>query len=179
VGQTVSEDERFRTERTWLRGIATGRYALVLQFAAGMAPFEEMFLPGATIAATLAYWPGAFPQRALLQERHADGERVARLPGFEDIAAFLDSAASAYARQPFLERLCCTARDVAVLHDEGGFAICDRKGATLPIAGRDEWMLLALSGGRPVDVAGEWNGRALFPLSVAAEGVFHELREHE
>jgi len=40
-------------------------------------------------------------------------------------------------------------------------------------------MLLAVSGGRPVDIAGEWNGRVLFPLSVAAEGSFHPLRGEE
>src|SRR5207248_8057968 len=30
VGQIVSEDERFRSQRTWLRGLRSGRYALVL-----------------------------------------------------------------------------------------------------------------------------------------------------
>ena len=51
--------------------------------------------------------------------------------------------------------------------------------ATLPLAGFDNWMLLAVSGGRPVDIAGEWNGRVLFPLAVAAEGTFHALRGEE
>jgi SWIM zinc finger len=179
VGQTVSEDERFRSQRTWLRGLRTGRTALVLQFAPGSAPFEETLVPGSTIAATLAFWPGAFPQRALLYERR-DGAHTAvtRLPGFDDVAAFLDSAAAAYARQPFLERLCCTIRDVMPFCEEKHF-IRDRAGSTLPLAGFDNWMLLAVSGGGPVDIAGEWNGRVLFPLSVAAEGSFHPLRGEE
>ena len=180
VGQIVSEDERFRSQRTWLRGLQTGRYALVLQFAAGNAPFEETLVPGSRIVATLAFWPGAFPQRALLLMRGtADGTAAAELPGFDDVAGFLDSAAGAYARQPFLERLCCTLRGVTPLYEDKGFAVRDRQGATLSLAGRDHWKLLALSGGRPVDLAGEWNGRTLFPLGAVAEGLFHPLRSEE
>jgi SWIM zinc finger len=179
VGQIVSEDERFRSQRTWLRGLRSGRYALVLQFAPGTAPFEETLLPGSTIAATLAFWPGAFPQRALIHERGAaQAKPVERLPGFEDVAAFLDSAAAAYSRQPFLERICCTIRGVMPFCEEKHF-VRDQRGATLPLAGFDNWMLLAVSGGRPVDIAGEWNGRVLFPLAVAAEGTFHPLRGEE
>jgi hypothetical protein len=179
VGQIVSEDERFRSQRTWLRGLRSGRYGLVLQFAPGTAPFEETLLPGSTIPATLAFWPGAFPQRALIHERRdAPGTPVQRLPGFEDVAAFLDSAAAAYSRQPFLERLCCTIRGVMPFCEEKHF-VRDQHGATLPLAGFDNWMLLAVSGGRPVDIAGEWNGRVLFPLAVAAEGTFHALRGEE
>jgi SWIM zinc finger len=179
VGQIVTEDERFRSQRTWLRGLRSGRYALVLQFAPGAAPFEETLLPGSTVAATLAFWPGAFPQRALIHERRdAQQTPVQRLPGFEDVAGFLDSAAAAYSRQPFLERLCCTVRGVMPFCEEKHF-VRDQRGATLPLAGFDNWMLLAVSGGRPVDIAGEWNGRVLFPLAVAAEGTFHALRGEE
>ena len=179
VGQIVSEDERFRSQRTWLRGLRSGRYALVLQFAPGAVPFEETLLPGSTLSATLAFWPGAFPQRALIHERREVPETaVQRLPGFEDVASFLDSAAAAYARQPFLERLCCTVRDVMPFCVETHF-VSDRRGAALPLAGFDNWLLLAVSGGRPVDIAGEWNGRVLFPLGVAAEGTFHALRSEE
>ena len=179
VGQIVSEDERFRSQRTWLRGLRSGRYALVLQFAPGAVPFEETLLPGSTLSATLAFWPGAFPQRALIHERREVPETaVQRLPGFEDVASFLDSAAAAYARQPFLERLCCTVRDVMPFCVETHF-VSDRRGAALPLAGFDNWLLLAVSGGRPVDIAGEWNGRVLFPLGVAAEGTFHALRGEE
>ncbi|MFL5457530.1 MAG: SWIM zinc finger family protein [Myxococcales bacterium] len=178
VGQTVTEDERFRTQRTWLRGVTKGRYALVLQFAPGEAAFEQTFVPGSTFTAALAFWPGAFPQRALVQE-WGDAVEAAgtRLPGFDDVARFLDSAASAYARQPLLDRLCCTLRDVSASYAGGGFAVSDRNGATLPLGGEHHWRLLAVSGGGPVDVAGEWNGHTLFPLSAVAEGTFHELGE--
>jgi hypothetical protein len=36
----------------------------------------------------------------------------------------------------------------------------------------DHWLLLALSGGHPVDVAGEWDGAAILPLGVVADGAY-------
>jgi hypothetical protein len=159
VGQTVTEDERFRSLRTWLRGITSGRCALVLQFAPGEAAFAETFVPGSTFTAALAFWPGAFPQRALVQEWGDALEAAAtRLPGFDDVAGFLDSAASAYARQPFLERLCCTLREVSPIREPSGFALVP---GALRTAASTTGCSSRCPRGRPVDLAGEWNGHAL------------------
>lgn len=181
VGQLLTEDERFRSQRSWLLGLRTGRRALVLQFAVGRAPFAEQLVPGSRLEATLAFFQGAHPQRALVHSRRATLPGLpAALPGFfESAAAFLDDAAQALARQPFLDRLCCPLRAVTPLCTAGGFLLRDRDGAGLPLHGGDHWKLLALSGGRPLDVACEWNGRALLPLGAIADGAFHGLRSEE
>ena len=45
--------------------------------------------------------------------------------------------------------------------------IIDEAGAALPLAEREsQWTLLAVSGGNPVTIAGEWNGREVLPLTV-------------
>lgn len=177
VGQHVFDDERFRTQRTWLLGRQSGRRALVLQFAAGRAAFPEALLPGSVVEAKLAFWPSAYPQRALVQERRATLPSLGdRLPGFETAEAFLDDVSTALAAQPWLDRFCCLLRDATPRVEDAGFSLRDGRGVCLPLAGHDHWKLLALSGGRPVDVCGEWDGRALHPLSAAAEGGFHALR---
>jgi hypothetical protein len=43
------------------------------------------------------------------------------------------------------------------------------------IAGVDPWRLLALSGGHPLDLTGEWDGAALIPLGAFMRGEFHPL----
>jgi hypothetical protein len=37
------------------------------------------------------------------------------------------------------------------------------------------WKLLALSGGYPITIFGEWNGRSLLPISAWADGRHVEL----
>jgi hypothetical protein len=54
----------------------------------------------------------------------------------------------------------------------------DASGAAVPLTRSFEhaWALFSISGGQPVTVFGEWDGRALRPLSVWAEGRFISLK---
>ena len=170
LGQFVDDDERFRIQRTWLKGLRSGRVAMILQFAAGMAPFGETFAPATHFEATLAFWPSAFPLRALVHARQA----VAvpwhdRLPGADRFASCLDDAAAALGRLPWLGRHLCVVCDVVpVVGPEERWSLVDRDRAALPLAGTGTWSLLALSGGNPIDVAAEWDGRVLRPLFAAS-----------
>ena len=179
LGQRVTVEDQLRAQWTWLRGAHTGRAALVLQFAHGGARFENLLAPGTHQEADLVYWPSVWPQRALMRERRGSPAPLrGRLPGAPVLAAFLDEVATATARQPWLERFPCAVREVVPVRDEAGnWLVRDGAGAGLPLARGDHWQLLALSGGRPVDLAGEWDGEVLLPLSVVADDAFHLLRE--
>ena len=179
LGQRVTVEDKLRAQWTWLLGADTGRYALVLQYAAAGARFETLLLPGVRQAAELVYWPSASPQRALIRQRHgAPTPLTGPLPGAPSLAAFLDGVAEATARRPWLERFPCALRGVVPLHGEGsGWLVRDGEGMAVPLAPGEHWRLLALSGGAPVDLAGEWDGEALLPLGVLADGAYHLLRE--
>jgi hypothetical protein len=170
LGQFIDEDERFRIQRTWLQGIGSSRVAMILQFAAGMAPFGDTFAPATHFEATLAFWPSAFPLRALVHVR----KTVAvpwhdRLPGADSFRAFLLIAAHALGRQPWLGRLLCVVRDVIpVVGEDERWSLVDRDHVAMALGGTGTWSLLAISGGHPIDVAGEWDGRVLRPLFAAA-----------
>jgi hypothetical protein len=179
LGQRVTVEERLRTQWTWLCGARAGRGALVLQFAHGSAPFENLLVPGTHQEAELVYWPSSWPQRALVRLRRGGPAPLrGRLPGAQDLAAFLDEVATATARHPWLERVPGALREVIPWRDEtGNWLVRDRAGAGLPLARGEYWQLLALSGGRAVDLTGEWDGEALLPLGVVVDDAFHPLRE--
>jgi len=177
LGQWVDSQERGLEQRTWLQGTHSGRLALVLQFSFANQPFPESFIPGSSFDAELHFYPGAYPVRARVAERA--GEPVAtheRLPGCESVEAFLSARAEAVSRQPWLDRLACILRDVTpVCATVDSWWARDASGAGLPLDGSDHWRLLALSGGQPVDLIGEWDGEALLPLGMIAEGIFTPL----
>lgn len=166
LGQFVDEDERFRVQRTWLKGGRSGRVAMILQFAAGTAPFGDTFAPATHFEATLAFWPSAFPLRALVHARTTVAKAwEERLPGADSFAACLREAADALGRQPWLGRLPCVVREVVpVIGQDERWSLVDRDRAAIPLGGTGTWSLLAISGGHPIDVAGEWDGRVLRPL---------------
>jgi hypothetical protein len=178
LGQRVDEEERVRAQRTWLLGETTGRRALILQFAVGDGGFPALFAPGTRFAADLAFWPGAWPQRALVKERRGATEPAGplpALPGTESAGAFLEETAAALARQPWLDRFPCALRGVVPVAAGDVFMIRDAEGRTLPLVRGDHWKLVALAGGRPLDVTAEWDGLALAPLCALAEGAWHHL----
>jgi hypothetical protein len=96
-----------------------------------------------------------------------------------DIEGFLRGYAQALARQPWIERFPAVLGGVvpALVGDAAAeqFQVIDGGGRAVPLAGGGHWKLFALSGGHPVDLFGEWNGRALLPLGALAEGAYHAL----
>ena len=177
IGQRTEDEGRIRVQRTWLLGLGTARYALVLQFAVGLAPFAESWITGTCVAARVRYWPSAHPSRALMEERRATAERwTGEVPGFAGFDDVLAATASALAAQPWLDRFPCMVRDVRPAGTATrGWHLVDAAGRALPLAPRDHRRLLALSGGDPVHVTAEWDGDVLFPLSAIIGGAFERL----
>jgi hypothetical protein len=178
LGQTVEDAERGRAQRTWLLGATTRRSALLLQFSFAGAPFSVHYPLGNCQKAELAYWPGVQPQRALVVAYQGEVEQVTeQLPGLETIEAFLGDVANTLARFPWRDRFLCALCQVTPVYDatNGRWHICDQQGQALPLTRGEHWQLLALSGGAPIDFAGEWDGEALLPLGMLVDHCYHTL----
>jgi hypothetical protein len=173
VGQWVDEEDRVRTQRSWVVGRATKRTALVLQFSAGGQPFAESIVPGVEQKATLLFYPGAVPQRAkYLKREGAVAPISSRPPGAPTIDGWLAGVAEAVARQPWLMAFGVVLHDVRLLPQSEAWLAVDRDGRAIPLAGREHWRLLALGGGQAFDLAGEWDGYAVRPLGMYMDHVF-------
>jgi hypothetical protein len=176
LGQTLEDGERTRTQRTWLFGETTKRPAQILQFALPGASFEKSYPLGIRQRADLVFWPGASPQRALIENRHGAVQPIIdSLPGSETIDDFFASVANAKAKQPWQERFLCILRTVIPVYTNNTWCIRDQNGHALPLIRGNHWQLLAYSGGWPVDFAGQWDGEVVLPLCVLAEGTYHKL----
>ena len=162
------EQDRIRTRRTWLRGRKTGRYALVLGFAAAGQSLDDSLTVGTEADADLVFYPGAVPLRALVLTKHdtVDGAP----PAGDTIAGLLAGYAAALAEDPWLDGWPAVLDVTPARSPVAGLA--DAAGDALPLhpgAGYC-WPLFALSGGRPLTVAGEWTPRGLWPLTAWDEG---------
>ncbi len=178
LGQCIEQEERLRTQRTWLFGARSQRFALCLSFsAAPNQPLDVSLVPGAVIDADLVFYPGAKPLRALVKERRAaPGEVIIPLP-HGDMATAAAYAADCFLNNPWLERVPVALSKAVPQQRAHGWIVRDESGYCLPleISETKAWTLAALSGGRPVALAGEWKREAVRPLSVWAEGRFLRL----
>jgi len=168
LGRRDIDQERIRTRRVWLRGRKDGHPALVLSFAAtGLSPDDSLAV-GTEVDADLVFYPASVPLRAVVLTKHdtVDGHP----PPSDTIAALLAGHAAAFGEDPWLDSwpvvLDATPARSPVP------CLFDATGAALPLhpGAGDCWPLFALSGGRPVTLAGEWTPRGLWPLTAWDEG---------
>ncbi|MEM6793743.1 MAG: SWIM zinc finger family protein [Acidobacteriota bacterium] len=178
LGVSVEERESLRERRFWLRSSKGSRDALLLDFAHGTRPFENLLVPGTVVDLDLAYYPSAAPLRAVIKERHGEEEAAASAPGgAADFAAGLEEIASYLAANPWLARLPLALAEALPLYEEGRFQLEDGAGRRLPLhrSFQHGWSLLAFGGGRPLEIFGEWRGDSFLPLSCWTDGVFQSL----
>ncbi len=169
LGQHTWPEERLTARRSWLHGQQSGRTALILEFAFGSQSFATPLLVQSAYVGELAFYPGLLPLRAvpvaLTRQAQAAGER---LP-LHSAETLLDAYAAALARQPWLREFPAALRAVVTRSAAGTWEAYDADlGAALPLRLPDDqrgWHLLALSGGQPLALFGEWDGRALRVLS--------------
>jgi len=164
AARSDTREDRIEVRRHWLRGTASGRWALVLSFAAYRQSLDTSLTVGTAIDADLHRYPGP-ALRALVGERHGDPIEPARPPAV-DVVAACGAVGTMLAAEPWLDRVPFTV--TAAIADVGtGFALAD-EGGTLPLVaqGRSLATLLAVAGGGFVDVTCEWTSHGVVPLTV-------------
>ncbi len=172
VGQRSYDEEQLRVTRTWLHGRDTGRDALHVQFTRPGQPLETLLAAGAALDANLAFFPGAWPLRAIVKERRSSADRPKSAPGAADFADLLGRYSDALALNPWLPTFPAAIDSVVPLVTGDEWSLQDRAGRLMPICRQfeSEWKLLGISGGDPIDIFAEWDGDSLFPISVRSAG---------
>lgn len=186
LGTSDSMEGRLHRRRTWLHGQRSNRIVLLLTHSPTPFPVrgpaqEEggLVVPkgrdqfpewktGLTFEGTVHLFPGADPQRGLLTDWRLVPERPTALPRAGSIVAGLAECAAGLAAHPWREIFPVALRRVVPRREGDHWRLVDEEGAGLPLLDRGltPWRLLALSGGHPLDLFGEWDGRFFHPLTT-------------
>ncbi|MEO0985476.1 MAG: SWIM zinc finger family protein [Cyanobacteria bacterium J06639_14] len=178
LGKVVTEEENLQVQRVWLWGKTHRQTALVLNFAHGRQPLDVSLIPGTTFMGKLIFYPGTGIQRAFVDARE---EPLAHLLvqefGTDQIEPAIARYAQALSQNPWLVEFPLTLHQVVPRHQDDAWWLQDAGGQVLPLAPRFEqgWEILAVSGGQPLTVFGEWDGATLLPLSFWTETQFMTL----
>lgn len=161
LAQVVLElDTKLSERRVWLWGAESRRFALLQEFAYGGRGWERGWCRGKSHAATLRFFPGSVPLRALATEVGPELS-TATFPELIPDAA-LDTASACFAQNPWLPQVPLWL-DGATAWRQGESWNLDSPVGTVPLELSDEagWSLLAFSGGHAVRGIGEWDGARL------------------
>ena len=177
VGRAIAGEDRLKVQRTWLRGTATRQTCLVLDFAAGTQTLDQSLITGTHFEADIRFYPGAKPLRGLVAAKRSEPAPLDQLGGDDSIATALREYAALLGASPFFDRAPMTLDRVMPRRETAGWFLVDPEGVGLRITGGPAcWRILAMSGGRPLSVFGEWDGTRLNPLSAFGGGEFANLQ---
>lgn len=183
LSHTIESEETLLSQRVWLYGVQTRRYALILNFAhpSSRQSLDNFWRPGAAVLANLFYYAGVTPLRAI-----ATAIQPLNLPTDVIVGAPIAAALSGYQRElaqnPWLNRYPLLLADVVV-----GFAPASSLGCewfvydgaqrmlSLSRKSKRQWQLLSLSGGAPIQLFGEWLDDGLLPLGLWQAGRYWPL----
>lgn len=168
IAQVEKLEENLRMRRTWLLGQNTAKTVLLLDFAFGTkADFEEKWQVGKFIQATIVFYPGAYRQRALVKNFEPSSSSFAP-SGFHSWEAFATSYAAALSQNPWIKPYPVLMEQIIPLKNGSQLLLVDKTGKQLPAKSPENemWKLLAVSGGEPIKLFGEWDNQWIQPLSV-------------
>lgn len=172
LGQRTTGEEGLRVRRTWLQGQRTSKGALVLEFAAPGQHLALDLLPATRVEAELIFYPSNYPLRAAVKKRGNTIRSPQGFGGYETSDDLLTTYAEALAFNPWLEAIPAPLQTVVPVHRAEQWLLRDSNSRLLSLKSDSTsgWKLLALSGGYPITIFGEWNGRSLLPISAWADG---------
>jgi hypothetical protein len=170
-------EDRIEVRRVWLRGRASGDWAMVLSFAAYGNQLDDSLVVGTEVHADVYRYPGALGLRALVGRRYDQPDHQpsaqrtisnlhADVGGVVTVRGACDEVGAAVAVEPWIDRYPATLR-AAPARRRGAWVLADHTGS-VPIsnAAADVTTLLACSGGAPVTITAEWTPRGFVPLTV-------------
>ena len=179
LGVREDGEARLRSQRTWLRGLHSGAFVLLLEFAAGGQPMPVPNMVGSLLAAELVAYPGSPPWRVLVEgsispEVDIEVVRAASAGSADRLSTGLERIGTWRAANPFAGPLPLHARDVQILRHPTptglwSLLLVHEDGVLPARSDADVNQILARTGGHPVTIAGEHTSEGVHLLSVHAE----------
>lgn len=170
--KTTTEDDLL-SQRTYLYGTQSGRYALILNFAHRTAPALPFIgLPGAVVTARLVFYPGTAPYRAILPDSSTNTTPSAGItPDFlPDWSAAQQHLTDTLTQSPFAAKIPQTISNLRLAAVGETVYLKDNQGLYWPVDAAWPrsacWQLLALTAGQPVPMTVLRHETTVLPLGA-------------
>jgi hypothetical protein len=167
MGKQVTKDETLTVERNWLYGVATNRYALVLQFIIRGQGAQFALTPGLFIQAELAFFPSVMPLRAIVK-RQINADKADQYKGFVNWQEVLDAQTAYYSQLPFGSERPFIVEQLKPVYHNKQWWLQDSNNNLMEIKHQYDgiWKLLSLSGGAPLNMAVVGREKQYEPIGV-------------
>jgi hypothetical protein len=175
LSKTQEEEGNLVTERIWLWGVQSQRFALILNFYAGNQLAPNMMVAGTTLVGELAFFPSVTPLRALIKAQAAIEPHCAAVSGQQTIGEMHAVIASSLAQNPFVEQVPMVGKGMRMSWQQGRWYLVDAGQQAMALSNDDAdgWGIVARTGGREFDCFGLYENEAIALHGIWIEGTYH------
>ena len=169
AGESRTREDRITVQRTWLAsaGPAPVTWAMVLAFGAFGNEVTTEYQVGTTMDADIHWYPGGITLRAIVGRTTGASAIATSGPAPTSVADAVAAYGWALAGEPWLERYPVSVAATPAPLGNGRWVLSDATGA-LPLSPGFTRIaeIVAVSGGHPVRIVGEWSADGLLPLTM-------------
>lgn len=167
IGQIEGSEEGLRNRRTWLVEKESGQFGLVLEFAWGDQSFETNWDTGKSYQGDAYFYPGAIQQRMILQNVQPGSLLRSNWPVIREWDELFAQRAQLLGQHPWLSQLPVVLHGIPVFSEEKWLLVDSKKECINFDTYTDgHWTIMALSGGHPIQLFGEWTGESFRVMSA-------------
>ncbi len=147
--------------KTWLRGIHKNRFALIVEYDYTNAGFSFHWQLGRIYQADMYFFPRTIPLRAIAGQTTLTTKKIEDIKGINNFIDFKNKYQNYLAQQPWLSNIPELFLQVSPIKIEKRFYLLDQYQQTIALENDElkNWKAIAVSGGHPLDIFGEWDGR--------------------
>ncbi|MFY7963386.1 MAG: SWIM zinc finger family protein [Chitinophagaceae bacterium] len=169
IGKKTNEEDNITTERNWLYGINTQTYALVLQFSVRGQGITFSLTPGMMVDAELVFYPSVKPLRAIIKNYSQMQQNIA-VKGFAGWQHIVETQTEISADLPFFTERPYIVQQLMPVNFDGKWCLKDATDflMQMPDSFLNHYKLLAISGGKPLDMAVKGRENIFEPIGVWA-----------
>lgn len=170
-------DDYLTTSSTWLYGVHSQRFALVLEFYTKNQLPSEVFICGNTLQAELCFYPSLIPLRALVKQQVSQVMGVTLSNGVATVEEIKNHMANLYSLSPFVEKIPFIFTGFAIILKDKHWYITDTCSKALQIANIEDecWEMAAVTKGEKLNGFALYENNTMYILSYEFANTFYNF----
>ncbi len=171
IGRQTTQEDDITVQRNWLYGCASGRYALILNFAYRTAGIETTLVPATASRAKLVFFPSNAPFRAIVKQHLENKSYIPQaIEGIENWEVAQDYYVDILAQNPWADDVPMLVENLNFVPNQNQWFLQDSLGNIMPFSPDFDpnkiLQLLAISGGEPLSLFVLRQDMYIFPLGI-------------
>lgn len=177
LSKTMEDEANISTEKIWLYGIQSKRFALFLNFYAGNQLPQHIYTAGSLLDAGLVYYPSILPLRAILKSQSSVDLQFKSIEGLTSMNEVLEEISMQLSTQPLNETIPFILSDMKIMCINQHWFLKDTQHASISLSNSSNecWKITAISRGESFSCFALYENHQLTIHSVWIQQQFFDI----